>query len=72
MDPWRRCRIRPSPHGLERILERGFPRLELERMIREGSRSAEGGNRYLVRYGNWVIHVHFRHCFISVRTVYLR
>lgn len=72
MDPWRECRVRPDPHGLERILERGFPRLELERMVREGDRVAEGGNRYAIRYGAWIIHVRLRRCFISVRTVYLR
>lgn len=29
---WKACQLRPDPQGLER----GFPRLELERMVREG------------------------------------
>ena len=72
MDPWDKCRIRPSLHAFDRIAQRGLSLADLERMVREGDRVAEGENRFVVRYGDWIIPVQLRRCFIGIRTVYQR
>lgn len=64
MDPWDKYRVRPSLHAFDRIAQRGLTLSDLERMLREGERLAEGQNRYLVRHGAWEIPVQLRRCFM--------
>ena len=70
MDPKKKCRIQPLPHSMDRMFERGLARVDVERMVREGTWVAEGGHAHDILYREWHLKVKLRRCLIRVKTVF--
>ena len=72
VDPRARCKVEPTRHSMDRMVDRGLSDYDLERMVRKGNWVPLGDFRFDVTYGSWHLVVKWRQCLIRVLTVFKR
>lgn len=70
VNPRKDCKIEPTHHSVDRMVDRALPWTDIESMVRKGNWIPRGNHRFDVVYGEWHCVVKWRQCLIRVLTVF--